>query len=225
MAPRSFEHQIYITLSRTGHRMAFMSRGLIGCFISHLEGISNFCAIYSFTGILFTVRFAILYYLMCSSAFLKIIEERDGYNDRLICTISTPCRGQPPHHFVFPLLFHLNYFVILQPLWRIMQAFVGLMIKNQPLYIKGIDESNQELTKESAFGAMGMFMFIFTASVIYLCYLRYHKRYDGSEHAIRSQGYMRPGSASGMRMSDYQVELPHSAFEIRHSLGENYEAQ
>ena len=96
---------------------------------------------------------------------------------------------------------------------------MGLMIKNQPLYIKGIDESNQELTKESAFGAMGMFMFIFTASVIYLCYLRYHKRYDGSEHAIRSQGYMRPHmqAAGGMRLSDYQVELSRSGSSLHNS--------
>ena len=55
MAPRSFEHQIYITMARTGHRLAFLSRGLVSCFVSRLDGISNFCAIYSFTGILFTV--------------------------------------------------------------------------------------------------------------------------------------------------------------------------
>ena len=57
MAPRSFEHQIYISMSRTGHQLAFLSRGLISCFISRLDGISNFCAIYSFTGILFTVSY------------------------------------------------------------------------------------------------------------------------------------------------------------------------
>jgi hypothetical protein len=82
-----------------------------------------------------------------------------------------------------------------------------MMIKHQPIFIKGIIEENQELTKESAFGAMGMFIFLFTSSVLYLCL----QRNRNSEHAIRSQGYMRPGSASGMRMSDYQVELPHSA--------------
>jgi len=81
------------------------------------------------------------------------------------------------------------------------------MIKHQPLYIKGIDASNQELTKESAFGAMGMFLFLFTSSMLYLCL---HKHRD-DEHAIRSQGYMRPQmQARGMRMSDYQVELPRS---------------
>jgi len=140
MAPRSFEHQIYISLARSGHRMAFIFRAAISCFVTHLDGISNFCAIYSLTGLLFT-------------------------------------------------------------------AFVGSLIKNQPLFIKGIDESNQELTKESAFGAMGMFIFLFTSSVLYLCF---HKHHD-SEHAIRAQGYMRPHMQSGgMRMSDYQVELPHS---------------
>ena len=60
MAPRSFEHQIYISMSRTGHQLAFLSRGLISCFISRLDGISNFCAIYSFTGILFTVSYKIV---------------------------------------------------------------------------------------------------------------------------------------------------------------------
>eukprot|EP00584_Thalassiosira_punctigera_P012510 CAMPEP_0172570848 /NCGR_PEP_ID=MMETSP1067-20121228/129154_1 /TAXON_ID=265564 ORGANISM="Thalassiosira punctigera, Strain Tpunct2005C2" /NCGR_SAMPLE_ID=MMETSP1067 /ASSEMBLY_ACC=CAM_ASM_000444 /LENGTH=147 /DNA_ID=CAMNT_0013363041 /DNA_START=275 /DNA_END=718 /DNA_ORIENTATION=+ len=127
-------------MARTGHRLAYISRGLMSCFRSHLEGISNFCAIYSFTGILFT-------------------------------------------------------------------AFVGSMIKNQPLFIKGIDMSNQERTKESAFGAMGMFIFSFSSSVLYLCY---HKHHD-EEHAIIAQGYMRPQmQAGGTRMSDYQVELPHS---------------
>lgn len=87
------------------------------------------------------------------------------------------------------------------------------MIKHQPLFIKGISEENQELTKESAFGAMGMFIFLFTSSVLYLCC---NKNRD-SEQVIRSQGYMRPGSSSGgMRMSDYQVELPHSVSEQQH---------
>ena len=82
-----------------------------------------------------------------------------------------------------------------------------MMIKHQPLFIKGIDESNQELTKESAFGAMGMFIFLFSSSVIYLCV---HKQRD-DEHAIRAQGYMRPHmQAGGMRLSDYQVELSFS---------------
>mmetsp|Transcript_8394 Transcript_8394/g.18814 ORF Transcript_8394/g.18814 Transcript_8394/m.18814 type:complete len:198 (-) Transcript_8394:372-965(-) len=151
MAPRSFEHQIYITMARTGHRMAFLSRGLISCFVSHLDGISNFCAFYSFTGVLFT-------------------------------------------------------------------AYVGLMIKHQPLYIKGIDASNQELTKESAFGAMGMFLFLFTSSVLYLCF---HKHHD-EEHSIRAQGYMRPQmQAGGMRMSDYQVELPRSVSSPQNSDSED----
>ena len=55
MAPKSFEHQIYITSMNVGHRCAYLCRGLISCFVSRLDGISNFCAIYSFTGILFTV--------------------------------------------------------------------------------------------------------------------------------------------------------------------------
>merc|ERR1712183_766181 len=99
----------------------------------HLEGISNFCALYSFTGILFT-------------------------------------------------------------------AFVGSVIKHQPLFIKGIDD--QELAKENAFGAMGMFMFIFFSSVLYIFF---HKRPD-DDH-IMAQGYVRPQHRAGAtRLSDYQVE-------------------
>ena len=55
MAPKSFEHQIYITSMNVGHRCAYLCRGFVSCFVSRLDGISNFCAIYSFTGILFTV--------------------------------------------------------------------------------------------------------------------------------------------------------------------------
>ena len=86
------------------------------------------------------------------------------------------------------------------------QLYVGLMIKHQPLFIKGISEENQELTKESAFGAMGMFIFLFTSSVLYLCF----NKNRNSEDTLRSQGYMRPGSSlsrGGMRMSDYQVSM------------------
>ena len=55
------------------------------------------------------------------------------------------------------------------------------MISNQPLYIKGIGSENQEITKQSAYGAMGMFIFLFSSSMIYLCY---HKRRD-EEYNIR----------------------------------------
>lgn len=94
-----------------------------------------------------------------------------------------------------------------------------MMISKQPLYIKGIDSTNQEITKESAFGAMGMFIFLFSSSVVYLCYNKHHDE----EHDIRSRGYMRPGSQGSevgvtsrggfrdLRMSDYQVEMPPSA--------------
>lgn len=108
----------------------------------HLEGISNFCALYSFTGILF-------------------------------------------------------------------MALVGSMIKHQPFFIKGIE--NQELAKESAYGAMGMFVFLFCSSVLYIFI---HKPRD-EEDAILAQGYMRPQMQAGRaRMSDYQVELPDSAAQL-----------
>lgn len=139
MAPRSLEHKLQITMFRTRHSLAFLSRGILGCFISRLDCISSFCVVYSFTGILFT-------------------------------------------------------------------AFVGVMIKHQPLYIKGIDASNQELTKQNAFGAMGMFIFLFTSSAIYICF--YKHRDD--EHDLRSQGYMRPSAMSRLGSRDYHVELPHS---------------
>ncbi|KAL7513847.1 hypothetical protein ACHAXN_012476 [Cyclotella atomus] len=82
--------------------------------------------------------------------------------------------------------------------------FVGTMISRQPLYIQGINPTNQEITKESAFGAMGMFIFLFGTSTIYLCY---HKN---EEDTIRSQGYMRPGQRD-LRISDYEVEIPESS--------------
>ena len=85
-----------------------------------------------------------------------------------------------------------------------LQLLVGTMIKDQPLFIKGVDETNQELMKESAFGAMGMFTFIFTSSVIYQCL----HRNKNDEDTIRCQGYMRPSHQ--MAMSDYQVEMPHA---------------
>jgi len=81
------------------------------------------------------------------------------------------------------------------------------MIKIQPIYIKGIDLSNQELTKESAFGAMGMFIFLFTLSVVYLCF-RKIRRESHDEHAIRARGYMRPLNLQSR--SSNGVELPNS---------------
>lgn len=53
--PKSFEQQIYITMTRTAHRSAYFCKGVISFFVSRLVGISQFCAIYSFTGMLFTV--------------------------------------------------------------------------------------------------------------------------------------------------------------------------
>ena len=106
------------------------------------------------------------------------------------------------------------------------QAFVGTMIKNQPLFIKGIDASNQELTKQNAFGAMGMFIFLFTSSAVYICF--YKNRRD-DEHRIRAQGYTSPGRGMhrfGSR--DYHtVELPpsphNSTLEMNESDGEEDE--
>lgn len=137
--PRSFEYQLYITMARVAHRSANLCTGVISCFVSRLDCISQLCAIYSFTGMLFT-------------------------------------------------------------------AYAGCMIKYQPLFILGIDKDNQELTKESAFGAMGMFVFLFSLSVIYLCL---HKNRN-EDLAIRSQGYMRPQLQGGGGMSRDQmfVELP-----------------
>ncbi|KAL7488768.1 hypothetical protein ACHAW6_014369 [Cyclotella cf. meneghiniana] len=141
MAPRSFEQRVYITMARTRHSIAFLSRGVCAGLASRLDCLSRFCALYSFTGALFTF-------------------------------------------------------------------FVGTMISKQPLYIQGINATNQEITKESAFGAMGMFIFLFSSSMIYLCY---HKCYD-EEEIIRSQGYVRPGQRA-LRITDYevQVEIPSAA--------------
>lgn len=47
-------------------------------------------------------------------------------------------------------------------------TFVGILMQQQAFYIKGVEDS--EKIKESAFGAMGMFIFSFFAS----CYGVYH---------------------------------------------------
>ena len=91
------------------------------------------------------------------------------------------------------------------------------MIKIQPIYIKGISESNQEITKESAFGAMGMFIFLFTLSMVYLCYRKYRREYDDhDENAIRARGYMRPLNLQS-RSSNNGVELPNAGISAIHS--------
>lgn len=97
------------------------------------------------------------------------------------------------------------------------------MIKIQPIYIKGISESNQEITKESAFGAMGMFIFLFTLSVVYLCYRKYRREYDDhDENAIRARGYMRPLNLQS-RSSNNGVELPNAGISALHSDSEEEE--
>ena len=91
------------------------------------------------------------------------------------------------------------------------------MIKIQPIYIKGISVSNQEITKESAFGAMGMFIFLFTLSIVYLCFRKYRREYDDhDEYAIRARGYMRPLNLQS-RSSNGGVELPNSGMSALHS--------
>jgi hypothetical protein len=55
MVPRSFEQRIYITMARTGHSLAFASRGVCAAMATRLGCLSRFCALYSFTGALFTV--------------------------------------------------------------------------------------------------------------------------------------------------------------------------
>ena len=91
------------------------------------------------------------------------------------------------------------------------------MIKIQPIYIKGISVSNQEITKESAFGAMGMFIFLFTLSIVYLCFRKYRREYDiHDENAIRARGYMRPLNLQS-RSSNGGVELPNSGISAFHS--------
>ena len=98
---------------------------------------------------------------------------------------------------------------------------MGTMIKKQPLYIKGIDNSNQELTKESAFGAMGMFIFLFTSSAIYICC---YKNRD-EEHHLRKQGYMRPSAMQRLGSRDYHVELPYSpSLELQNDSDDEVEA-
>ncbi len=100
------------------------------------------------------------------------------------------------------------------------------MIKIQPIYIKGISVSNQEITKESAFGAMGMFIFLFALSIVYLCFRKYRREYDDhDENAIRARGYMRPLNLQS-RSSNGGVELPNSGIsEIHSDSEEEYEVE
>jgi hypothetical protein len=88
------------------------------------------------------------------------------------------------------------------------KGYVGTMIKIQPIFIKGINESNQEITKESAFGAMGMFIFSFTLSTAYLCWRKFLGNDQNDECAIRARGYMRPLNLQ--HGSGSLVELPNS---------------
>lgn len=151
MAPRSIEQRIRISMARNVHLLAFLSRSCATWFVTHLDGISRFCAVYSFTGLLFTL-------------------------------------------------------------------LIGTMISRQPLYIKGINKENQELTKESAFGAMGMFLFLFTLSLFYLCCV---KGIRGNSRGMHP-GYMRPMRPPPPRgLSDYQVELSDSSPESERSLEES----
>ena len=72
------------------------------------------------------------------------------------------------------------------------------MIKHQPLFIKGIDESNQELTKESAFGAMGMFIATFAVSVIGILRTSPNEKEDidtGGEYQLSGVGQSEYGSS------------------------------
>jgi len=94
------------------------------------------------------------------------------------------------------------------------------MISKQPLYIKGIGPHNQELTKESAFGAMGMFLFLFTLSLFYLCCIKGIR--GGGEGEGRHRGYMRPMRPPPPRgLSEYQVELSDSSPESDRSIDES----
>jgi hypothetical protein len=48
------------------------------------------------------------------------------------------------------------------------QLWVGIMIQTQPFFIAGLD--NVDEARTSAFGAMGMFLFTFAASVVGIWY-------------------------------------------------------
>jgi hypothetical protein len=55
-SPSSIRHRLHFCFSRTMRRLAVVSIGIYGSIVSsRFDGISRLCAIYSFTGILFTV--------------------------------------------------------------------------------------------------------------------------------------------------------------------------
>jgi len=67
-------------------------------------------------------------------------------------------------------------------------GWVGLMLMYQPFFIGGIDNINE--SKNSAFGAAGLFFFTFIASVMVL--LR-----DGANHIAHQRGEARRGHGGG----------------------------
>ena len=62
---------------------------------------------------------------------------------------------------LFPYLFLSSLFQI-----RLKQSWVGFMLMNQPFYVGGIDDV--EKAKGNAFGAAGLFFFIFLISMVHL---------------------------------------------------------
>jgi hypothetical protein len=54
-----------------------------------------------------------------------------------------------------------------------LQLWVGIMIQTQPFFIAGIEDVGEART--SAFGAMGMFLFTFVASLVGMWYDSQHK--------------------------------------------------
>mmetsp|Transcript_23627 Transcript_23627/g.31388 ORF Transcript_23627/g.31388 Transcript_23627/m.31388 type:complete len:135 (-) Transcript_23627:542-946(-) len=84
------------------------------------------------------------------------------------------------------------------------------MISKQSFYIKGIDDP--ETFKDSAFGAMGLFIATFVLSIVYLmydscCAYRFTP-HDNMYDSVPSPGYGLPPG-----MTDYEVnmELPRSS--------------
>jgi len=73
------------------------------------------------------------------------------------------------HRFsIFICLYLFSQFFSLNPFRSVCQLWVGVLIQTQPFFIAGIEDASEART--SAFGAMGMFLFTFVASLFGIWY-------------------------------------------------------
>uniref|UniRef100_A0A7S4JA43 Uncharacterized protein n=1 Tax=Odontella aurita TaxID=265563 RepID=A0A7S4JA43_9STRA len=95
-----------------------------------------------------------------------------------------------------------HFCAIYSAIGALFQLWVGIMILKQPFYISGLKDV--ENCKQSAFGAMVLFVIVFFVSICYLCFdntcnrSRYGEL-ETTDHSERSS--LPPG------MTDYEVNM------------------